>query len=214
MIVLINPNSTASMTDAMLETARQAGQGYLFKGLTSCDGPASIQGEADGDKALPPLLELVEKASKDGATAIIIGCFDDTGLDQARKISSCPVIGIGQAAYHFAAIAGPRFSVVTTLEISVPILANNIRSYGLAPNCARVRESGVAVLDIENKPEQAAERILNEVRVAEREDSIQSIVMGCGGMVHLPRLVRENTNLRPVEGVSAAALLACSFSPV
>ncbi|WP_299752129.1 aspartate/glutamate racemase family protein [uncultured Boseongicola sp.] len=214
MIVLINPNSSVSMTEAMLQAARQAAPGHVIKGLTSHDGPVSIQGVEDGIAAVPPMLKLVEKAAKDGANAIIIGCFDDTGLAQARKIASCPVIGIGQAAYHLAAIGGPRFSVVTTLEASVPILETNIQAYGLASHCARVRASGVEVLDIENKPTEAAERILSEVVTAERDDDIDCIVLGCGGMVHLTSLIRENTNLRPIDGVRAAAFLSISFSQI
>ena len=104
MIVIINPNSTASMTDAMVQTARKAAPDTDIVGWTSTKGPPAIQGEEDGNKAIPPLLELVKKADEDGAIAIIIACFDDTGLDAARAVASCPVIGIGQSAYHLAAL--------------------------------------------------------------------------------------------------------------
>ena len=208
MIVLINPNSTESMTDTMLQTARTAAPDATIEGWTSHAGPASIQGAEDGEAAVPPMLELIAKASKDGASAIVIACFDDTGLAAARALATCPVIGIGQAAYHVAALAGARFSVVTTLDVSVPIIESNIRAYGLAPYLARVRASGVEVLALEDDPDQATQTVLAEALTAEREDHISSLVLGCGGMVHLPQLIRQNSNLRPIDGVRAAAAAA------
>ena len=104
----------------MLRTARETVPTAEFEGWTSHDGPPAIQGAEDGKLAEEPLLELVAKASDQGASAIIIGCFDDTALDAARDLADCPVIGIGQAAYHLAAIAGGQFSVVTTLESPCP----------------------------------------------------------------------------------------------
>lgn len=208
MIVIINPNSTASMTDAMVATARNAGVEVV--GWTSTKGPPAIQGEADGKAAIPPLLDLVKKANDAGAEAIVIGCFDDTGLDAARNIASCPVIGIGQAAYHLAALYGPRFSVVTTLDVSVPILAQNIHAYGLDKNLSHVRASGVPVLALENDRENATRQVKDEIQTALREDDIDSVVLGCAGMVHIV----DDANDIPVkliDGVHAAVKLAAIF---
>lgn len=211
MIVLINPNSTSSMTQAMLRSAQQAAPAERFDGWTSQDGPAAIQGPADGDAATPPLLKLVQAASDKGAKAIIIGCFDDTGLSAARKIARCPVIGIGQAAYHLAALAGGRFSVVTTLAVSVPVLEENIRSYGLAGQLARVRASDVPVLALDSGAETATAKVIGEILAAEREDGVQNIVLGCGGMVGIAARAGGRTRTRLIDGVRAAALIASAL---
>lgn len=137
------------MTDAMLRTARDAAPDAHFDGWTSHHGPPAIQGQADGRLAEGPLLKLVTKASDQGASAIIIGCFEDTALDAARRTANCPVIGIGQAAYHLAIIAGGRFSVVTTLDVSVPILGANIHAYGLGGYLGQAQASGIPVLALE-----------------------------------------------------------------
>ncbi len=143
--------------------------------------------------------------------AIIIGCFDDTGLAEARAIAGCPVIGIGQAAYHMAVLAGERFSVVTTLAVSVPILEENIRRYGLSAHLGRVRASGVAVLELEQEAETAALRVLDEIRAATEEDDVQSIVLGCAGMVELPARAAEASHLRIIDGVRAAVQVAATL---
>lgn len=210
MIVIINPNSTVSMTDAMVETAKKAVPGRNVVGWTSTKGPPAIQGIQDGEAAVRPLLELVKKADEAGAKAIIIGCFDDTGLDAARALATCPVIGIGQAAYHLAALYGRRFSVVTTLDVSVPILTDNIRAYGLDRNLGRVRASGVPVLALENDRENATRQIMDEIRKALREDDVDSVVLGCAGMVHIADEA-DDLPVKLIDGVRAAAHLASLF---
>ena len=208
MIVLINPNSTVSMTEAMLRTARDEVPDAYFEGWTSRHGPPAIQGRDDGDAATPHLLKLVGKASDAGAKVIVIGCFDDTGLDEARAIAACPVIGIGQAAYHMAALVGARFSVVTTLAVSVPVLEKNVKAYGLGGNLVRVRASDVPVLALEDEAEAAAARVIEEISAAEREDGVQSIALGCAGMVNIAKQARSTTQIRLIDGVRAAAHIA------
>jgi allantoin racemase len=208
MIVLINPNSTVSMTLAMLETARAAAPWASFAGWTNHEGPPAIQGREDGDAAVPPLLPLIEKAAAAGARAIIIACFDDTGLEQARAVAACPVIGIGQAAYHMAALSGARFSVVTTLAVSVPVLEENVAAYGLSAQCARVRASNVPVLALEHDPEGAAAKVIAEIVAADREDGVQSVVLGCGGMVDIAERASGRVRARLIDGVRAAAHIA------
>jgi allantoin racemase len=206
MIVLINPNSTEAMTQAMVETASNAG--VTLKGWTSLNGPAAIQGPEDGEACIPPLLALVRKASDAGAKVIIIGCFDDTGLDAARNIANCPVIGIGQAAYHMAVLSGRRFSVVTTLDVSVPILENNIHAYGFTSQLARVRACGVPVLDLETDPAGTAPAVVGEIKRAVSEDKVDTVVLGCAGMVHIPAHLGETAAIRLIDGVTSAAQLA------
>lgn len=204
MIVIINPNSTVSMTQAMLKTAQKCSPDTHIEAWTSHDGPAAIQGPEDGEACVPPLLKLVSKASDGGARVIIIGCFDDTGLSQARDLADCPVIGIGQAAYHLAALAGPRFSVVTTLPVATPILMKNIETYGLSHSLGKVRAAGVPVLALETDVDASANRVLQEIGHAQNEDDIQSVVLGCAGMSHIPDRAGPEIKVRLIDGVKAA----------
>ena len=206
MIVLINPNSTKAMTQAMIETASKVGVKLI--GWTSLEGPAAIQGPEDGAACIPPLLTLVRKASDAGAKTIIIGCFDDTGLDAARNIASCPVIGIGQAAYHMAVLSARRFSVVTTLAVSVPILEDNIHAYGFTSKLSRVRACGVPVLDLETDPAGTAPAVIGEIKRAVAEDKVDVVVLGCAGMVHIPAYFFGEEHVRLIDGVTSAAQLA------
>jgi len=204
MIVIINPNSTESMTAAILATARKAAPDAMIEAWNSHDGPPAIQGPEDGEACIPPLLKLVERASRAGARLIVIACADDTGLTEARTLATCPVIGIGQAAYHLAALAGPRFSVITTLPVSTPVLEDNIAAYGLAGQLAKIRASGVPVLALETDRDASTEQVLATIRHAQAEDDIQSVVLGCAGMSHVPQAAGPDITVRMIDGVKAA----------
>lgn len=211
MIVIINPNSTETMTHAMLHTAQAACPDAHFEAWTSHNGPAAIQGHEDGETCIPHLLQLVKKASQQSARAIIIGCFDDTGLGAAQELAECPVIGIGQAAYHFASMAGPRFSVVTTLDVSTPILQANIEAYGMSGTLGRVRASGVPVLALESEPDTAVAQVLDEIKRAQDEDNIGCVVLGCAGMSHIPARAGPQITVRLIDGVVAAAHISAAL---
>ena len=96
-IAFINPNSTKEMTESCIQAGlRCMGSGICLTGFTNQHGPPSIQGSADGELATPGLLSLIK--SNQQMDGFIIGCFDNTGLDEARRLTDKPVIGIGQAA--------------------------------------------------------------------------------------------------------------------
>ncbi len=198
-VVIINPNSSIVMTNAMLETARTVAPEIRFDGWTSHKGPESIEGSVDGALAEPHVLDLVRKASAQKAEGIIIGCFDDTALAAATKLASCPVLGIGQAAYHYAALRGWRFSVVTTVKVSVPILEQNILALGLGGYLGKVRASDVPVLALHEDQERAAALVSEEARRAEAEDGVDAVILGCAGMVHVVDVVRSSVDLHVID---------------
>ena len=203
--VIINPNSTEAMTDAMLEVAQTAAPEIRFEGRTSHKAPAAIQGPEDGAAAEAYLLDLVREAETQNAEGIIIGCFDDTALAQAAKIASCPVVGLGQASYHYAAMRNWRFSVVTTLAVSVPILEQNIHALGLAGSLSKVRASDVPVLALHEDPEAATQRVLAEASNAAQHDNIDAIIFGCAGMVDITKIARQKLATHVIDPVVVSA---------
>lgn len=206
----INPNSTASMTETVLLAAQAAASAELsVEAVTSRTGPPAIQGEADGLAALPGLLDEVSRARADGVDAIVIACFDDTGIVEARAAAgSVPVLGIGQAACLECLLRGQRFSVVTTLAVSIPVIEANLRRAGLAAGCLRVRASGVPVLELERSDGSGRERVAAEIARALDEDGAEAIVLGCAGMAEFADELQTRFGVPVVDGVVAATRLA------
>jgi allantoin racemase len=173
-ILYINPNSTSSMTEAVATCARKALPADCeVLGWTNHHGPPAIQGPADGEAALPGLLARLDPAREAGVDAIVIACFDDTGLEALRAAAHCPVLGIGQAAYAMAALLGGPFAVVTTLAVSVPVIAGNIERQGFARHCAAIRPTGLPVLEVEAGGARVLERIGQQIALAARASVVR-----------------------------------------
>lgn len=204
-ILILNPNSTDAMTDAMVTAAERAAPSLRFDGWTSHDGPPAIEGRQDGAAATPPLLDLVARASEAGASGIVIGCFDDTGLSEAARIAACPVVGLGQASYHYAALRHWTFSVVTTLAVSVPVLEENIHRQGLSGYLSRVRASDVPVLELERNPSLSGQAIKHEALRAQDQDGVSAVILGCAGMVQVTDDVTAALRIRTIDPVACAA---------
>jgi allantoin racemase len=208
-LLVVNPNTTASMTAKIAAAARDAASaGSEIVAVNPRSGPAAIEGYVDGALAVPGLLTEIAAGEAGGVDGHIIACFDDTGLDAARALAKAPVIGIGEAAYHVASLVAGHFSVVTTLSRSIPIIEENLVRFGLAARCARVRASEVAVLDLEKPGTAARERVAAEIGEAIRHDRADAIVLGCAGMADLAATFAARFGVPVIEGVSAAVKLA------
>lgn len=214
-IVVINPNTTAAMTQRIASTAKAVAQpGTNIIALNSSSGPASIEGYADEAMAVPHMLEAMfaEQAKNAAIAGYVIACFDDTGLDAARCVLDAPVVGIGEAACHMASLIAARFSVITTLSRSVSPIEHNLVKYGLASRCARVRASEVAVLDLEDPASDAYAQISNEIEAALEEDRAEAIVLGCAGMTDLASRLSKEHGVPVIDGVGAAVKLIESLA--
>lgn len=203
-VLVINPNSTESMTDGIVSAAwAAAAEDVIIDGRTNIDGPPAIQGPKDGDAAAIGAIQMTKAADEEGYDAVIIACFDDTGLHAAREAASIPVIGIGQAAFLAGSVYG-RFSVITTLPVSIPVIEDNIAGYGLTQSCAKVRASGLPVLSLESDPEAATNCLEDCARTAAAQDRAQALVLGCAGMAPFGAAMERASGLPSVDGVAAA----------
>jgi len=166
------------------------------------NGPKSIQGREDGEACLPGLFKLFDETTRLNAyDAVIIACFDDTGVGELKRRSEIPVIGIGEAAFHAATMLGDSFSTVTTLSVSIPVIEENIVSYGFTSQSMKVRASEVPVLAVGSE---TAKIIAAEARTAIAEDKCNAIVLGCAGMADLAEQLSIDLQHPVIDGVTAA----------
>lgn len=207
-ILVVNPNTTASMTEKIGQAARSvAALGTEIVAVNPAHGPASIEGYYDEAFSVPGLLEEIAKGEADGVDGHIIACFDDTGLDAARCLARAPVVGLCEAAVLTASLVAGSFTIVTTLARSVPAIEGLVRRYGMAERCRRVRASEVPVLALEDPKSDARRQITKEIRTAVAEDRAEAIVLGCAGMADLARQLTEEFGLPVIDGVAAAVKL-------
>ncbi|HEY8547281.1 MAG TPA: aspartate/glutamate racemase family protein [Acidimicrobiales bacterium] len=206
-VLVVNPNTTASMTARIGAAARAVARpGTTVVAVNPDEGPASIQGYHDVARAVPGLLDVVRRHPQ--ADAVVVACFDDSGVDAARCQTDVPVLGIGEAAFHAAAMVAARFSVVTTLRRSVPGIEANLVRYGLAARCARVRASDIPVLALDRRDAAVMATLRAHVEAALADDGAEAVVLGCAGMADLAGELAVAYGVPVVDGVAAATTFA------
>lgn len=207
-LFVVNPNSTAAMTATIRRSAEAAASpGTRLEVMNPAGTPASIEGHADEALAVPAMLEAIRGAEARGALGHVIACFDDPGLAAAREVARGPVLGICQAGVQVALTLSARFSVVTTLPRSVPIIEDLLERYGAVRACRRVRSVNLPVLAIDRDPEEAFRRLKAEIVKARDEDGAEAVVLGCAGMSELCQRLGEATGMPVIDGVHAAVRL-------
>lgn len=216
-ILVMNPNSTESMTAKIVESARRvASAGTEIIAATGQDAPASIQGHFDEAMSVPGLLARQQQAEAEGVDGVVVACFDDPGIGACREVFSGPVIGICEAAVKAASMLSTSFSVVTTLPRSVPVIEHLIHGYGLSHRCRRVRSAEIPVLALEEEGSGAREKVRDEILRAVREDRAEAVVLGCAGMADLTEWLTQETGVPVIDGVTVAtrlveALVGCGL---
>jgi allantoin racemase len=208
-LLLVNPNTTASMTAAIGASARAvAGPTTEIIAVNPVDGPSSIENDDDEHRCIPGLLDEVHRASTgdDPPDAYVIACFGDPGLDQVRAAVDAPVLGIAQAAMHAAALAAGSFSVVTSMSTTVPTAWALAKTY-TPSQCLGVYASDIPVLRIDSDPT-TIEPIGDLCAKALLEDGSGAIVLGCAAMAPFAAPLTKRLGVPVVDGVMAATLLA------
>jgi allantoin racemase len=210
-LLLVNPNSTASMTAAIAAGATAvARRGTLIEAVNPSDGPPSIESEDDEHRCVHGLLaEFSAAAARPPETrpdAYVVACFGDPGLEQARDIVTGPVLGIAQAAMHAGSLVAGSFSVVTSMSATVP------RAWQLADTYARAQCHGVHACDIPvlriDSDASTVDPIGDLCAEALEHDGSRSIVLGCAAMGRFAGPLAKRLAVPVIDGVAVATLLA------
>ena len=210
-ILVVNVNTTQSMTDGIGRTARSvAAPGTEIVPLTPLFGADSVEGNYESYLAAIAVMETV-RAYDQPYDAVIQAGYGEHGREGLQELLDVPVVDITEAAASTAQFLGHKYSVVTTLDRAVPLIEDRLKLAGLDARCASVRASGLGVLELETNPEAAVEAIVAEAVLAVQNDHAEVICLGCGGMAELNERVAARTGVPIVDGVAAAVTIAESL---
>ncbi|KAE9658028.1 Asp/Glu/hydantoin racemase [Pseudomonas sp. PB105] len=210
-ILVVNVNTTESITDTIAQQARGvASPGTEIVGLTPFFGAESVEGNFESYLAAIAVMDRV-MAYDQPFDAVIQAGYGEHGREGLQELLNVPVVDITEAAASTAMFLGHAYSVVTTLDRTVPLIEDRLKLAGLYQRCASVRASGMAVLELEENPLAAMEAIVRQAELAIREDKAEVICLGCGGMAGLDEQIRQRTGVPVVDGVTAAVTIAESL---
>lgn len=207
-IVVVNPNSDQTVTDALsqaLESFRLPG-GPQIECVTFEDGPIGIMTERHVQEAALRFGDYA--ATRPDAGAIISACYSQPGVDLARSLTSVPIIGIHDAGVLSALARADLFGVIAVAPGSIPRHLRHLRRLG-----ADARLAGeVALAETMSVAESGhGERSFALLMQAARQLSAMgagAIVLGCAGMSgHRARLEIE-LGLPVIDPTQAAVAIA------
>lgn len=210
-ILVVNVNTTASITETIAQQARAvAAPGTEIVGLTPYFGAESVEGNFESYLAAIAVMDRV-MAYDQPFDAVIQAGYGEHGREGLQELLNVPVVDITEAAASTAMFLGHAYSVVTTLDRTVPLIEDRLKLAGLYARCASVRASGMAVLELEEDPLAAMEAIVRQAERAIHDDKAEVICLGCGGMAGLDEQIRQRTGVPVVDGVTAAVTIAESL---
>lgn len=203
-ILILNPNTTAGVTDLLVAAARPvAGPATRIVATTAPRGLPyiSTRGEAliGGAIALETLAE-----QHAGVDAAIIAAFGDPGLFAARELFDIPVIGMSEAAMLTACMLGQRFSIVTFATALGSWYRDCVDMHGLWGRCAGIRslgESFASVSDVQVEKEAMLVALANQ---AVQEDDADVVILAGAPLAGLAAKVRDRVPVPLVDPIAAA----------
>ena len=210
-ILVVNVNTTHSMTEGIAEAARRvAAPGTEIVPLTPAFGAESVEGHFESYLAAVAVMDCVVRYPKP-YDAVIQAGYGEHGREGLQELLDVPVVDITEAAATTAMFCGRRYAVVTTLDRAVPLIEDRLELAGLDAHCASVRASGMSVLELESEPERAVSAIVAAAEAAVTQDRAEVVCLGCGGMADLEERIRARTGVPVVDGVAAAVTVAESL---
>lgn len=191
-ILLINPNSTSSMTEACLRSVSSTLPPHVtVHGFTApASAPTAIEGRADAVlsaadcfRALQPI---IRDQSQPRFDAFLVACFSAHPLvPMLREEFTQPCIGIMEASLYASRMCGDRLSVITTGQRSRLLHEDSINTtYGLGNFSVGCEAADVAVLELDSRPREEVYAGLPSQRGEEAGRE--------GGRLYLPGLRRDD----------------------
>ena len=155
------------------------------------------------------LLKVVE--INNSSDAFIIVSFEDIGVDTIRKITTKPIIGLGEATFYTANMIANKFSIITNLSQSHEALKNNLIKYDMDHKCVSIKSIEVPVLDMETMSKSNLTKLDNEIQRTITEDDPEAIIITSPGILNLSKNLSNKFNIPIIEGVTAATALIENF---
>jgi Asp/Glu/hydantoin racemase len=187
-ILLINPNTTATITDLVLAHARPlAPDGVTLAAATGAFGPRYIASRAAAAIAGHAALDCYARHGA-GCDAVLLACFGDPGLDGLRELADVPVVGMAEASCAAAAPAG-RFAIVTGGERWGPMLTEFAAARGYADRLVEVRTVAPTGADIARDPDGSLQVLAEACRSA-AVSGAATVVLGGAGLAGLAARLR------------------------
>ncbi len=203
-LLVLNPNTNPEVTRRVRRVAEPfARAGLQLEVCNPPTGPFSIENAVQRCEAELTVIAWLRARPGPAPDAIVLACFDDLALHEARRLTGRPVVGTCEAGIAAARAHAPRFAIVTTVHDAVPGIRVLMARYHAGPQ-ATVRAAGIGVADAAGASASALQRIAQTARAAIDDDGAGAILLASGGLTGLAPALSEQLGVPVVDGVQAA----------
>lgn len=183
-LLVVNPNSSETVTAAILESARRgAAPGTELIAVTTKGGTRNIDSAfgdyLSGAYMIRTCLEAVKLHRPD---AVVLAGFGRVGIDALKEALAIPVVSISEASMAIAALLGHRFTTLTMLDQFIPYQQDLVRLYGFEAKCASVRSINVNVEQCVTNREETLRQLKAEIQKVVAEDRAEVVILACAGL--------------------------------
>ena len=201
-ILVINPNSSVEMTDAIHKNAIAfAGDDIEVTTVPTPGASPFVATYEDHASAAAGMIKILRERESE-FDAFVIACHADPNMDLMKEITRKPVVGIAEASMKMATMLGHSFSVIAPMERTVPNKKALVEKYGLTRDLASVRPASV------EQGADEAERLIAAGRRAVKEDKAEVLVLGCAGFAGIDKRMEKELGVPVLDGVVCALIIA------
>jgi allantoin racemase len=148
-------------------------------------------------------------AMSDRYDAIVIGCFYDVGLREAREVSGRAVVTAPcQSSLAIVSQLSNTFSVLVGRRKWIPKMHENVRMYGYEQRMASMRPLELGVHDFQADRERTSDRLLSEGRRAVEQDGAEALILGCTAEYGFHQVMQDALGVPVIDAVLAPFKLA------
>ena len=202
-IIVINPNSNEAVTQGLNDAlyAYKLEGGPKIECVTNHKGPFGIENQIDSDSVIPELLNVIAK--RHDASAFVIACYSDPGIDACRSISQVPVYGILESGVLMALSRGDQFGVLAIGISSVKRHVKYMRKMGVLERCTGERPLNLSVEETVSGTETFDKLLFAGSQLI--DDGADVVILGCAGLAK-HRVALEKSLRAPVIDPTQAAV--------
>lgn len=206
-LLIINPNTSTSVTDLLCRHARPTceAQGWQIEAVTARLGAPYISCEASYAIAAHAALDAwaaALAAQPSAPQAVLLACFGDPGLLALRESSPVPVTGLAEAAFMEAARRG-RFAVVTGGARWAPMLQRLAQQLGFGEALAGIQTVAPSGAELAADPVAARALLARACQQAVAQGGVQSVVLGGAGLAGLAAQLQDQVSVPVIDSVQA-----------
>jgi allantoin racemase len=197
--LLINPNTTQSVTDSLLRAVVHVQNettilsDVTIHGVTAAFGVPYISHEVGYAIAGHATLNAWDRSREQSAetSAVLIGCFGDPGLWALREHSGVPVTGLAEASFIEAARHG-SFAVVTGGAAWKPMLERLAFGLGYATQMQLIHTIDATGAQLAADPIAALTLLRDACARVASDGRVRSIIIGGAGLAGYALRIEQN----------------------